>query len=195
MVMEESAMQENLGPERSHLLGGVVEVKNGAPERGLTEEIGDPRLRVAIDLDLRSQEISEIHEMFGNFRLERTEGISEKVLCQRRLMHSFFADEVDFVDEEGVIGISTDGEGGRIRKSGMMLHPGVGPATEIGRGKCTMTEIVNVISRQIGGRTNFEGSARNAREMIVSEESNLFGQTPETQQSDNKRPSHLVQLP
>lgn len=158
------------------------------------EEIEDLRLRVAIGLDLRSRENSETHAMSGNSRLEMTGGISEKDHCQRPLMPSPFVDEADSGDEEGVIGTSIDAEEGRILKSGTMLHPEADPATEIGRGKCAMTEIVNVISRPIGRRTTFVGSGRNAKEMIVSEESNLFVQTPEIRQADNKRPSHLVQL-
>lgn len=76
--MEESGRQENSDLEMSHSLGEVVEVKNGVLERDSREEIGDLRLRVEIDLDLHFQEISEIHEMHVNFRLEMTGGISEK---------------------------------------------------------------------------------------------------------------------
>ena len=174
--------------------GEVVEVKNGAPERDLMEEIGDLRLRVATDLDLHFPENSEMHEMAGNWLLETTEGISEKGRCKRPLMRSLFADEAVFEDEEGVIGISIDAERARTLKSGTMLHPGAGPATETGRGKCAMTEIVNAILRPTGEKTTFEGNGRNAKEMIVSEESNRFVRTPETRQVDNKRPSHLVLL-
>ena len=78
MVMEESGRQENSDLEMSHSLEEVAEVKNGVLERDSTEEIGDLRLRVEIDLDLRLQETSEIHEMPGSFRLEMTGGISEK---------------------------------------------------------------------------------------------------------------------
>lgn len=194
MVMEESGMQENLGLEMSHSQGEVVEAKNGALERDSMEEIGDLRLRVVIDLDLRSQETSEIHEMSGNFLPEMTGGIFEKGHCQRPRKRSLFVDEVDSEDEEGVIGISIDADGVLIRKSGTRLQPGAGHAIEIGRGKYVMTEIANVILRPTGGRTTVEGSERNVKEMIVSEESNLFVQTPGTQQVDNKRPSHLVQL-
>ena len=194
VVMEENEIPENSGPEMSRLRGEAVEAKNGALERGSMEEIGDHRLPVAIDLDLHSQENSEMHEMSGNFRLEMTGEISEKGHCPCPLMRSPFVDEGGFEEEEGVIGTSIDAEGDRIRKSGTMLHRGAGPVTEIGRGKCAMTEIVNVISRPAGGRTTFEGSGRNAKEMIVSEGSNLFVQTPAIPQGDNKRPSHLVQL-
>ena len=194
MVMEESGIQENSDLEMSHSPGEVVEVKNGALERGSMEEIGERRPRVAIDLDLRSREISEIHEMSGNSRLEMIGGMSEKGQCQRPLMRSLFVDEVDFEDEEGVIGNSIDAEGVRILRRGTMLHPEAGPATETGRGRCAMTEIVNVISRPTSGKRTFEESGRNAKKMIVSEESNLFAQTPETRQVDNKRPSHLVRL-
>lgn len=192
--MEESGIQENLGLGMSRSPEEVVEVKNGPPERDSTEEIGDLRLRVAIDLDLHFPESSVIHEMSGNFRLEMTEGISERGRCQRPLMHFLFADEALFEDEDGVTGNSVDAEEGRILKSDTMLHPGVGPATETGRDKYAMTEIVNVISRPTSGRTTFEGSGRNAKEMIVSEESNLFVRTPEIPQADNKPPSHLVRL-
>ena len=194
MVMEESGTQENSGREMSHSREEAVEVKNGALERGSMGGIGDLLLRVAIDLDLPSQEISEIHEMPGNFRLGMTGGISGKGHCQRPLMRSLFVDEVVFEDEEGVIGISIDAQGGRILKSGTMLNPGAVPATEIGRDRCEMTEIVNVISRPAGGRTTFERSGRNEKETIVSEESNLSVQIPGTRQVDNKRPSHLAQL-
>lgn len=57
-----------------------------------------------------------------------------------------------------------------------------------------MIETVNVILRPTDGKTSYEGSGRNAKEMIVSEESHLFGQTLEIRQLDNKRPSRLVQL-
>ncbi len=192
--MEESGIQENSGREMSRLRGEVVEVKNGALERGSTEEKGDRHPRVAIDLDLRSQETSEIHEIFANFHLEMTGGISGKGNCPRPLMCSPLVDEVDFEEEEGVIGISIDAEGDRIRKSDTMLHQGAGLVIESGKGKCAMTEIVNVTSRPLGGRTTFEGSGRNAKEMIVSEESSLSVRIPETRQVDNKHPLHLVQL-
>lgn len=194
MVMEEIEIQENLGLEMSHSEGEVAEGKNGALERGSMEEIEDLRLRVAIDLDLRFQKTSEIHEMPGNFHQEMTGGILEKGHSQRPRMLSLSVDEAGFEDEAGVIGISIDAEGGLIRKSGTMLHPGAGHAIEIGRGKFAMTEIASVILRPIGGRTTVEGSERNVKEMIVSEESNPFVQTPGTRQVGNKRPSHLVQL-
>lgn len=192
--MDESGRQESSDLEMSHSLGEVAEVKNGALERDLTGEIGDLRLRVEIDLDLLFQEISEIHEMPGNFRPEMRGGISEKGNRHRSLTRSLFVEEAASEEGEEVIGISIDAEGGRILKNGTMLHPGAGPATETGRGKCAMTESVNVISRPTGGRKSFEGSGRNAKEMIVSGESNLFVQTPEIRQLDNRRLLHLALL-
>ena len=194
MVMEESGIQESSGLETSHSRGEVVEVMNGALERDLMEETGELRLQVAIDLDLRSREISGMREMSGNFRLGMTGEIHVKGHSQPPPMRSLFADEVDSEGEEEAIGISVDAEGGRIPKSGRRLHPGAGPATEIGRGKCAMTEIVNVISKPIGGRMNFEGNARSGKGMIDSGESHRFVQTPGIRPVDNKRPSHLVQL-
>ncbi len=113
---------------------------------------------------------------------------------QHPLMRSLFVDEVDTEDEEGVNLISIDVGGVPIPKNGTMLHLGAGRATGIGRGKCGMTEIVSVISRPVGGRTIFEESGRSAKEMIVSEGSNLFVQIPEIRQVDNKHPSLLAQL-
>ena len=191
MVMEESGTQEISGPEMSLSRGEVVEVKKGGPEKDSMEEMGDLRLRVAIDPDLR---YSEIHETPVNFRPEMTGEICEKGHCPRLLMRSLFVDEVDFEDEGGVIGISIDAEGAHIPKSGMMLHPGVGLATEIGKGRCAMTEIEIVISKPADGRMTSEESERNVKEMIVLGESNLFVQIPEIRPVDNKRPSHLVQL-
>lgn len=118
--MEESAIQENLGLEMSRLRGEVVEVMSGVPERGSMEEIGGLRPRVAIDLDPHFQEIFEKQGMSGSFRPETTGGISEKGHCQRPLIHSPLADEVDSEDEEGMIGILINVEEGRILKSGTM---------------------------------------------------------------------------
>lgn len=192
--MEESEIQESSGLETSLSQGEVVEVRNGARERDLMEEIGDLRLRVGIDPDLRSQGTFEIHEMSGNSHPEMTEGIPEKGHCQHPLMLSLFVGEVHTEDEEGVIGISTDVEGGRTLKSDTMLLLGAGLGTGIGRGKYATTEIANVIWKRPGGRMNFEESGRNAKEMIVSEGSSLSVQTPGIRQEDNKRQSPLVQL-
>lgn len=191
MVMQESGTQEISGPEMSCSRGEVVEVKKEGLEKGSMEEMGDLRLRVAIDPDPR---YSEIHETSVNFRLEMIGEIREKGHCQRFPMRSLFVDEVDFEDEAGVIGISIDAEGAHIPKSGMMLHPGAGLVIEIGRGRCAMTEIVIVISRPADGRMTSEENGRNVIEMIVSGESNLFVQIPGIRQVDNKRPSHLAQL-
>ena len=192
--MEESGIRENLVLEMSHSRGEVVEVRNGVLERDLKGEIEDLRLRAVIDLDPPSRGIFEIHEMSGIFRLEMRGGISEKGHCQRCPMHSLPVGEVDTVDEEGVTGTSVDAEEGPILKSGMMLHPGAGPATGIGRGKCVKTEIANVISKPAGGRTTIVGRGRNAKERIVSDGSSLTVQTPEIRQVDNRRLLHLVQL-
>ena len=192
--MAESEIQEILDLEMSHSRGEVVEVKNGGLERDSTEERGDCRLRVAIDLDHRSQEISGIHGMSANSPQETTGGISAKGHRQRPLTLFLLAEEVRTEHEEGVIGISIDGEGVRILKSGTRLHLEAGPATGIGRGNCAMTEIVIENSRTTGERTTFEESGKIAKEMIVFEGSNLFVQTPEIRQADNKRPSHLVRL-
>ena len=192
--MVESEIQEILDLEMSHSRGEVVEVKNGVLERGLTEERGDRRLPLAIDLDRRFQEISEMHEMFGNSPHETTGGIFEKGHRQHPPTLFLLVEEVRTEHEEGVIGISIDGEGVRILKSGTMLHPEAAPATGIGRGNCATIEIVNVNLRTIGGRTTFEESGKIAKETTDFEGSNLFVQTPETQQVDNKRPSHRVRL-
>ena len=191
--MEESGIHEISGLGMSHSRGEVVEAKSGALEKGSTEEIGDLRLRVAIELGPHFQEISEIHESFGNFSPERTGEIFETALCQRPLMRSLLVDEVHFEDEEGMIGNSTDVEEGPIPKSDTMPHPGADLVTEIGKGKCAMTEIGNVISRPIGGKRIFEGSERNAKEMIISEGNKLFVQTLEIRQVV-RRPSHLALL-
>lgn len=195
VVMEESGMQGSSGLETSLSRGEVVEVTNGALERdSMEEEIGELRLRGAIDRDLRSQEISERHEMAGNFRLEMRGGMYEKAHSQRLPMHSPSEEEVDSVDEEGVIGISADAGEALFPKSGTRLHPGAGPVIEIGRGKCGMTEIVNVIWRPAGGKTSFEESGRSAKEMIGSGESLLSVQTPGIRPVDSKRLSPLVQI-
>ena len=191
--MEESGIPENSLREMSHSRGEVVEVRSGALERDLMGEIEDLRLRAVIDLDLPSQGIFETHEMSGIFRLETIGGISEKGHCRRCPMHSPLVGEVDTVDEEEMSGTSIDAEEGLILKSGMMLHPGAGPATGTGRGKCVTTEIANVILKPAGGRTTIEGRGRNAKERIVSEGSNLTVQTPGILQVDNRRLSHLVQ--
>ena len=188
-------MQEKTGREMSNTRGEAVEVKSGVRGRGSMEEIGGLHLRVvAIDLDLHCREISEMHEMPGNFHLEMTGGISEEGRRQRPLIRFPFVDEVGHEDEEGVIGISTGAEGWLIPRSDTTLRPGAGRATETGRDKCGMTEIVNENSRSTDGRTIFGGSGRNAKERIVSEESNLSVQTQEILQVDNKHQSHLVQL-
>ena len=192
--MEESVIHENTDLGMSRLRGGVAEVKNGALGRGSMDEIGEHRPRLATDLDPRSREISEIQETSGNFPLETREEMLEKGQCQHLPMHSLFAGEVDFEDEEGVNGISVDVEGARIPRSDMIPHRGAGPATEIGRGKCAMTESVSGTSRPAGGKMTSGGNGRNAKEMSASEESNLFAQTPEILQGDSRRPSHLVQL-
>ena len=192
--MVESAIPENLGREMSHSREEVVGARNGVLEKDSMEEIEDRRLPAVIDLGLHSQGIFEIYEMSGNFRLEMIGGIPEKGHYQRPLTHSPPVDEVHIGDEEGVIGISIDAEEGPILKSGTMLHPEAGPATGIGKGKCAMTEIANVTLKPTGGRTTTEGNGRNAKGTIVSEGSNLFVQTPETQQVDNKPLSRLVQL-
>ena len=186
--MEESVIHENTDLGMSPLRGGVAEVKNGALGRGSMDEIGEHRPRLATDLDPRSREIFEIQETSGNFPLETREEMLEKGQCQHLPMHSLFAGEVDFEDEEGVSGISVDVEGARIPKSDMIPHRGAGPATEIGRGKCAMTESVSGTSRPAGGKMTSGGNGRNAKEMSASEESNLFAQTPEILQGDSRRP-------
>ena len=192
--MEESVIHGNSDLGMSHLQGGVAEVKNGALGRGSMDEIGECRPRVAIDLDLRSREISEMQETPGNLPLETREEMLEKGQCQHLPIHSLFAAEVDFEDEQEANGISVDVEGARILRSGMIPHRGAGPATEIGRGKCAMTESVSVTSRPTGGKMTSGGNERNAKEMSVSEESSHFAQIPEILQGDSRRPSHLVQL-
>ena len=172
----------------------MVEVRNGVREKDLMGGIEDRRPRAVIDLDLPFQGIFETREMSGIFRLEMIGGISEKGHCQHCPTHFPLVGEVDTVDEGGATGTSIDAEEGPILKSGMKRHPGAGPATGIGRGKCVTTEIANVILKPAGGRTTIEGRGRNAKERIVSEGSNPTVQTLEIPQVDNRRRSHLVQL-